>query len=201
VHATARLPISQGVIALAVVLMLFYGIAAELIGGMAAITGTFVAGLMFGRTPEKSRIETGLNPIAYAFFVPIFFVDIGLQVNIRDLSLDVFWLMLVISLVAIVGKVVGCGLGARMGKFTWIESLQMGIGMTSRGEVGLIVASVGLANNLLSDEIFSSIVGMVLITTLITPPLLRASFMKAPKPSAGAGGKKNVTPLSDQESA
>jgi Kef-type K+ transport system membrane component KefB len=86
--------------------------------------------------------------------------------------------MIGVSVLAIIGKVAGCGLGARAGGFTWRESLQLGVGMSSRGEVGLIVASVGLKNNLINNEIFSAVIGMVLVTTLITPPLLRALFKK-----------------------
>ncbi len=175
----SRLPISQGMLTFSLIIMMIYGLAAELLGGMAAITGTFLAGLMFARTPEKSLIESGLRSLAYSFFVPIFFVNIGLSVNIQNLSLDAFWLLLLITLFAIVGKVVGCGLGAKLGGFSWLESLQLGIGMVSRGEVGLIVASIGLAQGFINEAIFSAIVGMVLITTLITPPLLRASFKKA----------------------
>jgi Kef-type K+ transport system membrane component KefB len=173
-----RLPISQGPLTIAIVIMLIYGIGAELVGGMAAITGAFIAGLMFSRTKEKSEIDRGLRAISYSFFVPIFFIGIGLSVNIRDLDVNAFWLMLMISVAGVIGKVVGSGLGAKLGKFSWLESLQLGIGMISRGEVGLIVASVGLQANLLSKDLFSSIVGMVIITTLITPPLLRASFGK-----------------------
>jgi Kef-type K+ transport system membrane component KefB len=169
----AHLGISQGTIALAVVVMLFYGLAAELIGGMAAITGTFVAGLMLGRTPEKRTIEHGFAILGYGFFVPVFFVNIGLQVNIRQMPISALWLFLTISVVAILGKLVGAGLGARLGGFNWRESLQLGTGMISRGEVGLIVASVGLESGLLGPEIFSTIVGMVLVTTLVTPPMLR----------------------------
>ena len=176
VRLVSRLPISQGLTAMALVVLLIYGIAAELVGGMAAITGTFIAGLMFNRTPEKARIEHGLSAIAYALFVPIFFVDIGLRVNIRELSASAVWFMLAISAVAILGKISGSGLGAKAGGFTWWQSLQLGIGMVSRGEVGLIVAAVGLSAGLLTPEVFSSIVGMILLTTLVTPPLLRWSF-------------------------
>lgn len=80
-----------------------------------------------------------------------------------------------------IGKVLGAGIGAKLGKFNWLESLQLGIGMISRGEVGLIVATVGLTENLLNPDLYTSIVGMVLITTLITPPLLRASFLPTTK--------------------
>lgn len=174
----SRLPISQGLVTLALIIMLVYGVAAELFGGMAAITGAFIAGLMFSRTREKVEIERGLRAVAYSFFVPIFFVNIGLSVNIRDLDISALVIMLVISVAAIFGKLIGSGLGAKLGDFSWRESIQLGIGMISRGEVGLIVAAVGLEAGLISPDLFSAIIGMVLITTLVTPPMLRASFAK-----------------------
>ena len=182
--AVSKLAISQNVLTLALIIMLTYGLAAELLGGMAAITGTFVAGLMFSRTPEKTQIEGGLRALSYAFFVPIFFVNIGLSIDLRQVSLAALWLMLAITLLAVIGKILGSGLGARLGKFSWLESLQLGIGMVSRGEVGLIVASIGLSAGHLTDDAFSAVVGMILITTLITPPLLRATFkVAAEKPA------------------
>ena len=182
--AVSKLAISQNVLTLALIIMLTYGLAAELLGGMAAITGTFVAGLMFSRTPEKTQIEGGLRALSYAFFVPIFFVNIGLSIDLRQVSLAALWLMLAITLLAVIGKILGSGLGARLGKFSWLESLQLGIGMVSRGEVGLIVASIGLSAGHLTDDAFSAVVGMILITTLITPPLLRATFkVAAEKPT------------------
>ena len=183
---TAKLPISQGLVTLAIVTLLFFGLAAELVGGMAAITGTFLAGLMFARTPEKERIEEGLHALAYSFFVPIFFVNIGLSVNVRELDASALWVMLVISALAIIGKLVGAGGGAKLAHYSWRESLQLGIGMISRGEVGLIVAKVGLDQDLISPDIFSAIVGMVLVTTLVTPPMLRAAFSPAKTPSQKA---------------
>ncbi|MHB8114424.1 MAG: cation:proton antiporter [Bellilinea sp.] len=182
--AVSKLPVSQNILTLALIIMLTYGLAAELLGGMAAITGTFVAGLMFSRTPEKTQIEGGLRALSYAFFVPIFFVNIGLSIDLRQVSLSALWLMLAITLLAVIGKILGSGLGARLGKFSWLESLQLGIGMVSRGEVGLIVASIGLSAGHLTDDAFSAVVGMILITTLITPPLLRATFkVAAEKPA------------------
>jgi Kef-type K+ transport system membrane component KefB len=156
--------------------MLFYGFSAEVLGGMAAITGTFIAGLMFSRTPEKAQIETGLRAMAYSFFVPIFFVNIGLSVDLTQLHSSAIVLMLVITVFAVIGKIVGAGLGAKAGGFSWLESLQLGIGMVSRGEVGLIVATIGLQSGHLTSEVFSTIVGMVLFSTLLTPPMLRAAF-------------------------
>lgn len=115
--------------------------------------------------------------MAYALFVPIFFVNIGLQVNMRSIGTGsglVFALL--ITVVAVISKIVGCGLGARIAGFPWRQSWQLGIGMVSRGEVGLIVAAVALADGLLSQENFSVVVFMVIAATLVTPPLLRASF-------------------------
>jgi len=190
----ARLPISQSVLSLAIIVMLIYGVAAEALGGMAAITGAFLAGLMFARSHEKVRMESGIHALAYGLFVPIFFVSIGLSVNLRTLEAGALWLTLTVIAVAILTKFLGAGLGARLGGFSWRESWQLGAGMISRGEVGLIVASVGMQAGLVTDGEFSAIVGMVIVTTLVTPPLLRAAFqkprLKTPVPPAKEENKK-----------
>ncbi len=176
VDRVKKLPISQNVLSLALVTLLVYGLAAELIGGMAAITGTFLAGLMFARSAEKPALENGIRAVAYSLFVPIFFVSIGLEINLREMNLNALWLLLVVTFVAIIGKLLGSGVGALLGGFSGRESLQLGAGMISRGEVGLIVASVGIQEGLVLQEEFSAIVGMIILTTLITPPLLRFLF-------------------------
>lgn len=181
VRRVSRLPISQGVLTLGLVVMFGYGLAAELVGSIAAITGSFLAGLMFGRSPEKERLERGMGALAYGFFVPIFFVSIGLAVDVRLLELQAIWMLLVILLVAFLGKFLGSGLGARLAGFSWREASQLGAGMVSRGEVGLILATVGINNGFMQPELFSLIVGMVLVTTLITPPLLRLLFREVKK--------------------
>lgn len=182
VRATARLPISQGVLSLAMVVLLFYGVAAEVVGGMAAITGSFLAGLMFARCSEKERLDQGMAALAYGLFVPVFFVTIGLEVNVRALEAGALALTGVIVVVAILSKLFGSGLGARWAGFSWRESWQLGAGMVSRGEVGLIVADVGIAAGLVGTSEFSAIVGMVLVTTLVTPPMLRALFARPTQP-------------------
>ncbi len=176
VRVMRKRSISQGLTTLAIVIMLLYGAAAELLGGMAAITGSFLAGLMFARTPEKSKVEASFHSLAYAFFVPIFFVSIGLGVDLSTVDSSILWIMLGISVIAILAKILGSGGGALLSNFSWKESLQIGIGMVSRGEVGLIIAKIGMDTGYLSGPLFSAIVGMILITTLITPPLLRLSF-------------------------
>jgi Kef-type K+ transport system membrane component KefB len=172
----ARLAISQSVLSLAVIVMLVYGVAAEVLGGMAAITGAFVAGLMFARSHEKERMEAGVHALAYGLFVPIFFVSIGLSVDLHEMDASSLWLTLAVILVAVAAKWLGSGLGARLGGFSWREAWQLGAGMISRGEVGLIVASIGVRDQIISQEIFSVVVVLVLLTTLVAPPMLRAVF-------------------------
>jgi Kef-type K+ transport system membrane component KefB len=173
-RVVARLSISQGPLAFAVAMLLVYGLAAELVGQMAALIGTFLAGLMFARTPEKGLIEQGANSIAYGLFIPIFFINIGLSVDLRSLQLTAVWLIVAVALAAIAGKLLGAATGAGLGGFKRVEALQLGAGMVARGEVTLIVAAVGSRAGLIDGRAFSAIVVAVLVSTLVTPPMLRA---------------------------
>lgn len=170
-----NLPVSQNILALAVIVMLAYALSAELIGGMAAITGAFLAGLMFARLPDRDLIEQRIGALAYGFFVPIFFVDIGLETDLSSVG-SVIWLALALIAVAILGKLLGAGAGAWLAGYSPLESMQLGAGMVSRGEVGLIVASVGAGAGLISQANLSAVVSMVVISTLVTPPMLRYLF-------------------------
>lgn len=180
----SRLPISQGTVVFALVTCLLYAWTAETIGGMAAITGAFLAGLFFARTNFVTEIEIGVSAMAYAFFVPIFLVNIGLQSDLGAISGTLWIFALILTGVAIVSKVVGSGLGALLGGFNRLDSLRLGVGMISRGEVGLIVASVALVEGFIRQDTFSIVVFMVIIATLVTPPLLRLTY---------SGEKETVT--------
>ena len=164
--------------------MPIYAWAAEVVGGMAAITGAFVAGLMFARSPFKPRIESGISTLAYGVFVPIFFINVGLSANARELGGESLWLVVALIVVAVISKVLGAGLGARLAGFTNLESLQLGFGMMSRGEVGLIVAALGISEGLIDPRAFSAVVGVVIVTTLLTPPSLRALFTRGADPTS-----------------
>jgi len=140
---------------------------------VAAITGAFLAGLGLSRGPQTDTLRRGSHVLAYAFFVPIFLVSISLRADVGDLTAaGVVW-MLAWIVVAVINKVLGAGGGGRLGGLFSGESSRLGIGMTSRGEVGLIVANVGLSMALISTEIFTSTVMVVLATTLLAPPLLK----------------------------
>jgi Kef-type K+ transport system membrane component KefB len=171
-----KLPISEGLTALTVVVILLYSWSAEYLGGVALITGAFIVGVAVSRTEFKHEIEDKFHTLTYGFFVPIFFVSIGLAANLAALAPADFLFAGVIILGAVGGKVIGCSLGARLGGFDNRLSLRLGFGMISRGEVGLIVASVGLTGGLIGQNIYGVMVLMVLVTTLITPPILKLIY-------------------------
>jgi Kef-type K+ transport system membrane component KefB len=127
-------------------------------------------------------MERGLRRLNYAFFVPIFFVSIGLQANLRLLDGSILPFAILLTLAAAASKVVGAGAGGRLTGFDQRSALRLGIGMVSRGEVGLIVAALGVTNGIITQEIFAAVVFVVIVTTVVTPPLVKWSFAE-PKPS------------------
>jgi Kef-type K+ transport system membrane component KefB len=170
-----RLGVSQGLLATVTVIAFVYAWAAEYVGGVAAITGSYVAGVLLTQTSFKKRIDAGVHPLTYSVLVPIFFISIGLRANGRDLGAHAAFTVALV-LVAIGAKAIGCGALARICGFSPRESLRVGVGMISRGEVGLIVAGYGLGHGLIGQDVFSASVIIVLVTTMITPPLLRLVF-------------------------
>ncbi|MBI5567807.1 MAG: cation:proton antiporter [Chloroflexi bacterium] len=171
-----RQPISEGWIATVVFITLMCALSAEVIGGLAAITGAFIAGVGLGRSPFREKIEVKMRVVTYGLLVPIFFVSIGLEANAREITGVMLPLLIVLLIVAVLSKVLGAGLGARLAGFTNQQALRVGVGMVSRGEVGLIVASIGVREGLIGPEVFSVVVVLVLLTTLIAPPMLRSVF-------------------------
>jgi Kef-type K+ transport system membrane component KefB len=171
-----RLPVSEGLTSMVIVSTLAFAWASEFLGGVATITGAFIAGVALAGSSVKEEIEKGIHAITYGLFVPVFLVNIGLMANARLLSPADVGLVLVVCLVAIIAKLVGSGLGARLGGMNWQEATRVGTGMISRGEVGLIIAGAGVSSGVIDASVFTVIVVMVLITTLVTPPLLRATF-------------------------
>lgn len=176
-----RLPISEGVMALAIVTLLLFSWAAEALGGIAAITGAFLAGLALARSPLHQYVRDRMHTLAYAWIVPIFFVNIGLEANLRSIGFRGADFALALVAVAMVSKIVGCGLGGLAGGLSLVDALRLGVGMMSRGEVGLIIAEVELGYGVITQQEFADVVLVVLTTTLITPVLLRALYRKPPR--------------------
>lgn len=173
-----RLPISQGLVALAFIVMLLYAWSAEALGHMATVIGAFMAGIFFARSPLKDIIREGIIPIAYGIFVPIFFSNVGLSADLRQISIDGLILLAGMVIVVATSKLIGAGFGGKLGGMNPRESLQLGFGMIPRGEVVLIVATVGITEGIIGNEIFSTAVMLVVLTTLTTPPILRNLFAK-----------------------
>lgn len=146
------------------------------IAGVAAIIGAYVAGLMLSLTLYRDELMLKIDTVAYSFFVPIFFVSIGLSATVTNLS-EHLWFILVLSTVAILTKWCGAALGAILAGYSWRRSAGIGAGMISRGEVALILAGIGLAGGLMDQELFTPIIIMILSTTLATPLLLKM-FLK-----------------------
>jgi monovalent cation:proton antiporter-2 (CPA2) family protein len=142
---------------------------------MAGIIGSFAAGIAIAQTKFKHKVEEKIEPIAYSIFVPIFFVSIGLNVSFDGVA-EQWWFITVITIIAVATKMLGGWIGARSTGFNSKSSLIIGSGMVSRGEVALIIAATGLQAGLVLPEYFTSVVIMVIVTTLITPPLLKVFF-------------------------
>lgn len=176
-----RLGASQGLLSGALAVALLYAWAAEYVGEVAAITGSYIAGVLLAQTRFKKEIDRDIHALTYSMLVPVFFISIGLQANGRELGGHATFTVILV-IVAIVSKAVGCAVFARLLGFTLDESLRVGAGMISRGEVGLIVAGYGLSAGIIGRDIFSASVLVVLVTTMVTPPLLRLAFNRGMRP-------------------
>ena len=144
--------------------------------GVADITGAYVAGLVVSMIQKEHYLESRFSVLSYVYLSPIFFASIGLKVHLPKMSSAIILFAVVLTVVAILTKVVGCGLGAKLCRYTGKESLQIGVGMVSRGEVALIVASKGEALGLMGTQLMGPVVIVVIITTIIAPILLKPVF-------------------------
>lgn len=170
----APLRVTESVISAGLIVCFLLAFVAEELG-VAGIIGAFAAGLAISQTKYKEEVEHKLEPIAYAIFVPIFFVSVGFSVSFEGLG-EHLGLIAVLSITAILSKLLGSGLGARLTGFSTRSSLGIGSGMVSRGEVALIIATIGLESGLLNPDYFTVLVIVVILTTLITPFLLKIIF-------------------------
>lgn len=144
--------------------------------GIAAITGAYIAGLILSSVTHREYLERNVKAISSGFLSLIFFASVGIEANLKGLTMEVILITLVMFVIAVIGKVIGCGAAARFMKISKSESLQIGAGMISRGEVAIITANIGLQKGIISEEIFLPTLIVVILTTIITPILLKLSF-------------------------
>lgn len=149
--------------------------------GIADITGAYFAGLILCNIMEaREYINKKVNIMAYMFFSPVFFASMGIKTELDGMTTSLLIFSIALLVIAILTKIIGCGLGAKLMGFNWSDSLSVGLGMVSRGEVALIVAQKGAQSGLVDSSLFPPIVLVVIVTTLITPILLKL-FMKSPE--------------------
>ncbi len=186
----------EAVLAVVISLVLVYAWAAEELGGVAAITGAYMMGVILSRLELKNRLEKSVRSIGYGFFIPIFFVGIGLQANLNGIVTDP-GLVSLIAFIAVISKIGGCFVGAWLGRLKVKESFLVGVGMISRGEVALVIASIGLTQGIINSRIFSIIILMTVFTTVVTPLLLKLSYTWLERPAKVRVGAAKAEPAAD----
>lgn len=158
------------------VFCLILSYAAEEFFGVADITGAFIAGLIISNTEKTKYINSRFDTLSYMLLSPIFFASIGIKVELSGMSNKIIAFTLILFIVALISKIIGCMLGAKLFRYSNKESFQVGVGMVSRGEVALIVTSKGIGAGIISEMILGPIVIVVVLTTVITPVLLKFAF-------------------------
>ena len=160
---------------IAFVFCLLMSYIAEVYFGVADITGAYLAGLVISQTQRKEYLEARFGTLSYIMLSPIFFASIGIKVVLPKMTAEVIIFTVVIVLVAVLAKIIGCGIGAKLFRYSTRECLQIGAGMVSRGEVALVVMDKG-GSALMPSNLQGPIVIMVVATTIIAPILLKIVF-------------------------
>ena len=169
-----KLPTSEMVISTALIVCFVYAYVAEYTG-VANIIGAYIAGIAIGITKSKEVVFEKAETISYSIFVPVFFAYIGISAEFSGI-IDNLVLIILLSIFAILTKFIGAGAGAKLSGFNWRSSMGIGSAMVSRGEVALIVASLGIASNLITQDLYATMIVVVIVTTVVTPPMMKIFF-------------------------
>lgn len=169
---TRRIPI----VGLALAFSMAY--IAEHVFGVADITGAYIAGVILCSTKDSSYISRKMDVNSYMLFGPIFFASIGLQTNVKTLDTSILLFSLAFVVVGMASKIIGCGTMGRLCKFNMSDSLKIGFGMMTRGEVALIVAQRGLSAGILDPAFFTSVILLIIVSSITTPILLKAMYAR-----------------------
>lgn len=177
-HLGERLYPTASVTIASLLLCLGMAYVADLVG-MSAVIGAFFAGVAVAQTPYRREVDHSLEAIGYGIFIPVFFVSIGLNMRFDGLLKDLGFIV-ILTVLALVTKWVGCGAGAKLAGLSWHEANIVGAGMVSRGEMALIVAQVGFDAHLLHRDFYSSVILVIILTTLIAPFMLKGALRRLP---------------------
>lgn len=177
---TRRIPI----VSLAFCFALSY--VAEKYFGIADITGAYIAGIVLCNLSDNTYIERKVDVSSYMLFGPLFFASIGLKTNFDAMDSTLFIFCICFVIVALLAKIIGCGLAAKVCRYNMSDSLKIGVGMMTRGEVALIVAQKGLAADLLTSDYFMAVILLILFSSIATPIILKFLYNKDEKSPAKA---------------
>ena len=169
---TRRIPI----VSLAFCFALSY--VAEKYFGIADITGAYIAGIVLCNLSDNTYIERKVDVSSYMLFGPLFFASIGLKTNFDAMDSTLFIFCICFVIVALLAKIIGCGLAAKVCRYSMSDSLKIGVGMMTRGEVALIVAQKGLAADLLTSDYFMAVILLILFSSIATPIILKFLYNK-----------------------
>jgi Kef-type K+ transport system membrane component KefB len=188
-----RFQVDEALVSLTLVIVFFISAMAQLVS-LAAITGAFLAGLVMSRLPVAGSIRSKVSGIGYGLFIPMFFTEMGISMNFSELAGIGVVAGVLILVSAFLSKIIGCGGGALAGGFSLMDSLRIGIGMIPRAEVALVIAAIGIRSGIVGHALLSVTVLIVLVTSLVTPFLIRYSF----RPTAGEirSARKTLKPSS-----
>ena len=167
---TRRIPIA------ALCYCLFMAYVAERYFGIADITGAYVAGVVLCNLHDVKYVERKVDVSSYMVFAPIFFAGIGLKVSFENFNPTFLFFSIAFVFVALISKIIGCGSTAKLCRFNWKDSLKIGIGMMTRGEVALITAQKGLHAGLITSDYFTAVILMILVSSILAPVLLKILY-------------------------
>lgn len=174
----ARYPHTRRIPILALALCFFMAYAAEHFFGIADITGAYVAGIILCSLQDSNYVEEKMEVSSYMIFGPVFFASIGLKTDIQNFDMTILVFSIGFVIVALLAKIIGCGLISKVLGFRWADCLKIGVGMMTRGEVALIVSQKGLSVGLLSSEYFTSVILLIIVSSISTPIILKLLYAR-----------------------
>ena len=172
---TRRIPIA------ALCYCMFMAYVAERYFGIADITGAYVAGVVLCNLHDVKYVERKVDVSSYMVFAPIFFAGIGLKVSFQSMNPMLLFFSVSFVIVACIGKIIGCGTTAKLCRFNFNDSLKIGVGMMTRGEVALITAQKGLSAGLITSDYFTAVILMILVSSILAPVLLKLLYKSKPE--------------------
>lgn len=155
---------------------------AEEFFGIADITGAYAAGIILSSIKDSDYVAQKMDISSYMIFGPIFFVNIGLKTSFSDMTGELMVFSILFVIVSLITKIIGCGLTAKLAKNSWKDSLKVGVGMMTRGEVALIVASKGLNVGLMDQKYFVAVILLIICSSVVTPIILKLLYKGEPLP-------------------